>query len=280
MQREEIVRRPEPDHIVGGPRVGIGLVFRHDLFVHLGDYLPRGIDLIDLVRCRDLVSQCLSDFPRQLERVQHLVGIKPVHAQHTGDGDVACVDPVAIPAAGSEIDHARLMLHLIALHIVEGDLPHALGEWRDIAGEARLTLRLRCGQLRQRELAIGIAQGVFRHDQWPLLKKKAPLGFCCRGFRRTRLGKNRICQQPRARASQPDGHNAQKGAAMKWDFRARCYRGSNHFDFSFSQSWANESFPSYFRMTEWRPSSLTGSAFPKAATSYSFGVSPQLKTPR
>ena len=218
MQREEIVRRPEPDHIVGGPRVGIGLVFRHDLLVPLGDHLPRGIDLVDLVRCRNIVSQSLSDVPRQLERVQHLVGIKPVHTQHAGDGDVASVDPVAIPAAGSEIDHARLMLHLIALHIVEGDLPHALGERRDIVGEPHLTLRLRCGKLLQRELPIGIAQGVFRHDQRSLLKEKAPLGFCCRGFRRTRLGKNQIRQQPRARARQPDGQHAQKGSAMNRSF--------------------------------------------------------------
>ena len=215
MQSEEIVRRPEPDNIVGGPRVGIGLVFRHDLLFHFDNHLPRGIDLADLVRCRNLVAKFLSDFPRQLERGQHLVWIKSVHAQHASDGDVASVDPVAIPATRSEIDHARLGLHLIALHIVEGNLPHALSERRDIASEPRLTLRFRCGKLRQQELAIGIAQGVFRHDQRPLLKEKAPLGFCFRGRRQNRLGKNRICHQPQARARQLDGNQAQKGAAIK-----------------------------------------------------------------
>ena len=132
-EREEIVRRPEPDHIIGGPGVGVGLVFRHDLLVGFGDHLPRGVDLFDHVRRRNLVAQSLSDFPRQLERRQHLVRIKPIHAQHAGNGNVARVNPVTIARAGTEIDHARLMLHLIALHVVEGNLPHAFGERRDVA---------------------------------------------------------------------------------------------------------------------------------------------------
>ena len=56
MERKEIVHRPEPGHIIGAAGVRVGPVFLHDRLVHLGNYFPRDINLLNHVWGGDFVA--------------------------------------------------------------------------------------------------------------------------------------------------------------------------------------------------------------------------------
>ena len=178
MEREKIVHRPEPGHIIGSPGVGVGPVFGHDLLIHLGNHFPGGVDLGDHMRSRDFVAQFLADFPRHLQRREHNLRVEAVEAEDSGNGDVALVDPEAVLAARPEINRARFAGHQVVLRVVEGDFPEAFSERSDVALQSDRTLRLRVGKHRQRKPAVGIADGVCRHHQRLLSIQETRRGFC------------------------------------------------------------------------------------------------------
>ena len=186
MDREEIVRGPEPDHIIRGPRVGVGPVFRHDFLFLFGDHLPRDFDFRDHVRSGNPVAEFPADVAGQSEGRKHHLGVKTIHAQHPGNGNVARVNPVAIPRAGTEIDDPSLILHLVAFHVIEGYFPHAFGQRCDLSFQSSLGLRLRRGKLGQTEIAIRISQGICGHHQRTLFKKEP--GFLRCGLRKSQTG--------------------------------------------------------------------------------------------